>query len=88
MIPTTLVMVPAVDVEIGMIGDLPVKVSVLCSTCARLRPGLSCEAFSNGIPDEILSGKVNHRFPWPGDDGLRYVLAPRVIPPDGLPEIG
>jgi hypothetical protein len=87
MIPTKSIMVPAIDTEIGLIGDLPAEISVLCATCARLRDGLSCEAFPEGISDSILSGRVDHRLPWPGDHGLRYILASKVIPPKGLPAI-
>ncbi len=31
-----------------------------------------CRAFPFGIPDEILSGKVSHEKPYPGDNGIRF----------------
>ena len=44
-----------------------------CATCARKRPGLFCDAFVFGIPEEILFNLVDHRLPYKGDLGLRYV---------------
>lgn len=45
-----------------------------CTTCARKSPwGPTCEAFPNGIPEEILDGSDQHRTPVTGDGGLTYV---------------
>jgi hypothetical protein len=48
----------------------------LCLTCVHYgRPpvgGLPCKAFPKGIPDDILSSKVIHTAPYPGDHGIRY----------------
>jgi hypothetical protein len=35
-----------------------------------------CEAFPLAIPKAILEGRADHRKPFPGDDGLRFELAP------------
>lgn len=52
----------------------------ICDACSRLaplpdRPGLGCEAFPDGIPDEVLVDGFDHRLPFPGDGGVRFELA-------------
>ncbi|MBE0418183.1 MAG: hypothetical protein IBX63_10500 [Coriobacteriia bacterium] len=46
----------------------------ICPTCKHLWPTsepLACEAFPDGIPDDILMG-FDHRKPYEGDGGVRY----------------
>jgi hypothetical protein len=38
----------------------------------------SCDAFPSGIPIEIQAGQVDHRKPYPGDNGMRYAPAAGV----------
>ena len=51
----------------------------LCAACRHLRSAsgrrLTCDAFPLGIPRAILDGRVDHRVPYPGDDGLRFAPA-------------
>lgn len=56
-----------------------------CDDCARLEATenegpygrtdsflYSCEAFPNGIPDDILDGTHDHRKPYKGDHGILF----------------
>jgi len=40
-------------------------------------PYVSCEAFPEGIPDEIFEGENMHEEAYPGDKGLRFEEDPR-----------
>ncbi len=44
-----------------------------CRWCKRLTATMKCEAFPEQIPEPILLGEHDHRKPYPGDNGLRYV---------------
>lgn len=44
-----------------------------CLACARKTRGAgTCEAFPDGIPDEILLNDFDHEHPYPGDNGLQF----------------
>lgn len=53
-------------------ADAPYDLSEECATCTHARHSLTCEAFPDGIPEAIASGKVSHVEPYPGDGGIRY----------------
>jgi hypothetical protein len=38
----------------------------------KLEFSYSCDAFPDGIPDEILSGEFIHDKPFAGDNGIQY----------------
>ena len=47
------------------------------SQCAYCRhwdfiPGPYCEAFPQGVPKEILYNRVDHKKPYPGDNGIQF----------------
>lgn len=50
-------------------------VDPICMLCARTIgwPGMECDAYPEGIPQEILNGEVDHTKPYKDDDGLTFV---------------
>ncbi len=59
----------------------------ICGACKRFRGSPlekpACTAFPDGIPERILTGGFDHRHPFPGDGGTRFVRDPdKPIPPD------
>jgi hypothetical protein len=85
MIPTRDVMVPLY--QEGLEALMPMTISVLCATCLHWRENLQCDAFPEGIPRPIWTGASDHRRPFPGDHGIVYALAERVLAPPELPPL-
>ena len=53
---------------------------VRTATSTTLMAWLACDAFPKGIPAEICTGEHDHRLPFKGDRGVRYV--PRIESPE------
>ena len=52
-------------------------IPLLCNNCTHLAKGpvsneITCAAFPQRIPVEILLNRHDHRIPFPGDHGMRY----------------
>ena len=52
----------------------------LCESCRHLRSGAdgfghACDAFPDGIPDDVYPGGFDHRQPHDGDHGIRFELS-------------
>jgi hypothetical protein len=45
---------------------------ILCDSCKHHLERNICKAFPNGIPLGIVSGRIDHRKPVPGDNGIQY----------------
>jgi len=48
--------------------------SLQCLKCKHYIGAGYCEAFPDGIPSEVMSGKFEHTKPYPGDNGIQFEL--------------
>jgi len=58
---------------------------ILCTLCARFGDSegvVLCEAFPQGIPREIYPGGFDHRQPFRGDGGLRFLPRASAVEKD------
>ena len=55
----------------------------MCVACKRNRKDGTCDAYLDGIPQEITDGTWDHRFPKPGDGGKLYDPKPDM--PEQMP---
>ena len=46
--------------------------SLQCAECEHFYGFLTCAAFPEGIPHEIVTGEVDHTEPYEGDNGIRF----------------
>ena len=45
----------------------------LCSFCIHIKnKKFECKAFSDGIPNKIMTGEHDHRKPYKGDNGISF----------------
>lgn len=60
--------------------NMKYMVSKICTICKHydvdnssfIKEGNVCEAFPDGIPDEIWLGKNDHKKPYQGDNGIQF----------------
>lgn len=44
----------------------------LCFECKYYQGDYTCKAYPRGIPDEIIINKIDHRYPYLDDNGIRF----------------
>jgi hypothetical protein len=49
--------------------------SDLCLFCKHYQENAKCDAFPDGIPEDIFSGEFDQHNPYPGDHGIQFEAA-------------
>ena len=66
------------DIEEQLIDDLLIQLRNLksgfsCGLCKHLHDdNITCKAFPKGIPNDIHTSVIDHRNPFPGDNGIMF----------------
>ena len=47
-------------------------ISTQCISCTNYLMGGRCKAYPDGIPYEIISGQIDHKKPYKGDNGIQF----------------
>jgi hypothetical protein len=55
-------------------------IGMQCPRCLRYRGDLTCDAFEQGIPQDVLSGRFDHRQTFKGEDKLFQPFPGTVLP--------
>ncbi len=58
-----------------------------CQNCAHFGGSWTCQAFPQGIPQDIYRQAYGHREPYPGDGGIVFAQRPERPDPVGGYEI-
>jgi len=53
---------------------MTIKAPNVCVVCKHIHKEnwTTCDAFPDGIPEPTLSGRNNHKKPYPGDNGVVF----------------
>lgn len=43
-----------------------------CISCQHYQGAITCDAYPDGIPIEIITGEHDHTQPYEGDNGIRF----------------
>lgn len=55
--------------------------TVQCITCQHYWGAGKCDAFEEGIPEQIASGEYDHTEPHKGDKGIQFEPADETVQP-------
>jgi hypothetical protein len=53
-------------------------ICMMCKHFRREEPGLRCDAFPDGIPDDIFYSRADHTKPMDDDSGIRFEQDPKM----------
>lgn len=73
MLRTTTINIP---IEGPVHGDALLEISVQCMACLNWKENIVCNAFPDGIPEEILTGEHDHTESFDGDNGITFEPLP------------
>ena len=60
----------------------------ICNQCRHAYLAtFNCEAFPDGIPDEILHNEADHHLPYPADHGIQFEEGDALERPPGMEEV-
>jgi hypothetical protein len=64
------------------VTTVPLPICYSCVHLTAVEYEMTCAAYPDGIPTEILESVVDHRLPYAGDGGIQFTQNPARSAPD------